>query len=488
MQTVSVSTDYSRPLKAAEASGGQDIGLERRLEQTPVHVACDNAADFPTLALLLANLRRLPIAIYVSPVNQSSLSSADLDALYECAAAIDPDRPVLIDPPPSHALRLAVGMDVTQADISAIPNGHGTRLRRRGHHLPGPQLEGSGLGRVLTAATLTAEAFKTIVGVDPAQHRLLHSVDFNPVTLRADGPLLPFNTIQDTALIGVGAIGTAIGLILRESGVEGALTAVDPERFETPNVTTYSLGGQHDAAANIPKTKLLSQQLPHIDVRPVEGTAQHFINEIDTGDAPMPSTVLSAVDSIQARHEVAKIYADVAFDGSTGGSAGTTIGLAEAVPEGPCLRCYYPRVPQQPGPSPEEQLSAMTGIDIAVLADGDRTLSADHLRDLSPTGQQLLRPHLGKPICGLARSLGLLDPKDTYRPSVVFASQQAATLVIGALIRRSNTKSTEFRDVEYDALFGPTVDMVAHRHPKADCACRTDALIIQRIRRCRRAS
>ncbi|MBV9723082.1 MAG: ThiF family adenylyltransferase [Mycobacterium sp.] len=482
-----MTTDYSRVVKAAAASGTDDDGVARRLEKTPVHITCDSSAQLPTLTLLLANLRRLPIVIHLSPINQSPIGRADLDALLECAAAIDPDRPVLLNQPPEDALRLHVGMGTTEADISAIPHGHGTRIRRNGHRFPGPPMQASGLGRVLTAAMLTAEAFKTIIGVHPSRHRLVHSLDFNPVTLQADGPMLAFDIIRDVALIGVGAIGSAIGLILRESGIEGALTAVDPEQLEPPNVTTYSLGSQQDAATGIPKTELLSQQLPHIDVLRVEGTAQDFIAKIDAGDAPMPTMVLSAVDSIQARHESAKIYADITLDGSTGGLAGTTIGLAEAVPEGPCLRCYYPSVPQHLRPSPEEQLSAMTGLDITVLADGNRTLSNDDLRGLSPTGHQLLGRHVGKPICGLARSLGLLASEDSYRPSAIFASQQAAALVVGAFILRNNSNSMALRDVEYDTLFGPLVGMTAQRHPITGCTCRQDGTMIQRVRRSRKS-
>jgi hypothetical protein len=481
-----MSTDYSRPLSVAYGSTADAVGLESRLQETAIMVTCDDRAHRSTLDVLVTNLRRLPVALHLPSRGSAALSSTDLEQMIANAAEIDRDRPILLDLPHTPSLHLHVGANPCGAHISAIADGHGTRLRRRGQPFPVGLTRGTGLGSALTAATLTAEAFKEIVGVLPNRHRSHEKFDFNPITLGADGPVLPFPTLDDTALIGSGAIGTAIALILRESGTEGTMTVVDPESFDLPNVMTYSLGTRRDADSALHKTELLARELPRIDVRRVEGTAQDLINRIDDGSATMPLTVLGAVDSVQARHEIAKIYADLVLDGSTGGTAGSAVGLVEAVPDGPCLRCYYPSVPKATGPSPEQQLSDMTGLPITVLADGGRALSAEDIRDLQPEGSRLLAKHLGKPICGLARTLGLTGPDDTFRPSAAFVSQQAAALVVGALVARVNSNVERLRDIEYDALFGPTDAMVAHRRERLRCSCQTDKRLIEQIRNSRR--
>jgi hypothetical protein len=477
-----VSTDYSRPVRLALASTANAAGLERRLQQTTIVTTCHDRAHLPTLAVLLANLRRLPVHLHFLFDSRDGLTDADVEVLVASAADLDPDRPLhLGDPQASPTLRLHVGPTTYQADISAAPDGHGVRLRRHGQQFPARSAVGTGLGCVLTAAVLTAEAFKEIVDVHATRHRRHDVFDFNPVTLEMDGPDLPFSVIEQSALIGGGAIGTAIGLIFRESRIEGSLTVVDPEIFEPPNVMTYSLGSHQDAVACVHKTRLLERELPNMDIHPVEGTAQDFINQIDQGIAPMPHTVLGAVDSVQARHEITKIYAPLTLDGSTGGITGTTIGLAEAAPHGPCLRCYYPKLPDLTTPSAEQHVSDKTGLSIELLADGDHVLSPDDLEHLPLDGARMLAPHLGKPVCGLARTLGLIGSEDAYRPSAAFVSQQAAALVVGAMIARTNGRVDRLRDLEYDALFGPCGTMIDHRRPNSSCRCQTDSDIIARV-------
>lgn len=483
-----MNTDYSRPLKLAHHSTADAAGLESRLHQTAVVVTCDDRSHLSTLSVLLCNLRRLPIDLFIGSASRGALTDADLETLIGLAGEIDPERPIRIGEPPALAtLRLHVGPSSRFADISAVPDGHGVRLRRRGLAYPSQIALGSGLGSVLTAAVLTAEAFKEIVGVHARRQHRQTLLDFNPVTLRADGPELPFTTVEHSALVGAGAIGTAIGLIFRESGVEGSLTVVDPEVFEGPNVATYSLGRRQDATERLHKTQLLMRELPRMDIRAVKGTAQEYINLLDQGKSPVAQIVLGAVDSIEARHQISKIYAPLTVDGSTGGITGTTIGLAEATPTGPCLRCYFREPPAATTPSVEQRLSAETGLDINLLADGDHVLSTEDVEHLSADGVRLLTPHVGTPICGLARTLGLTGVEDNYRPSAAFVSQQAAALVVGALIARTNGLASRLRDLEYDAMFGPGRSMIDYRRADASCSCQTDSVIIERVRDHRRA-
>lgn len=477
-----MNADYSRPLSVASGTAADAAGLESRLERTTIAVTFDHHAHAPTVANLVTNLRRLPVTVYLQADSSDALMAADIESVIAAAAGIDPSKPVHAgSPPTTPTLHLHVGANQSRADIAAVPDGHGTRMRRRGHQFPSGLTAGTGLGSVFTAAVLTGEAFKDIIGVHPARHRVHNLFDFNPVTLGPDGPDLPFTTIENTALIGAGAIGTAIGRILRQSGIEGAMTVVDPETFDLPNVTTYSLGTRDDAAAALHKTKLIARELPNLDVFRVEGTAQDFINTIDNKEVPMPRIVLGAVDDIPARHQIAKVYAALTLDGSTGGAAGTTVSLKEAVPNGPCLRCYYPTAPEITGPSPEEQLSQMTGLRIELLADGNHILSTDDIDDLPLEAVQMLTEHLGKPICGLARTLGLTGHAEAYRPSAAFVSQQAAALVVGALIARSNDRINQLRDLEYDTLFGPDAEMVDRRLSARGCGCQRDTRIIQQV-------
>lgn len=211
--------------------------------------------------------------------------------------------------PGAGTLHIAIGTTHLTADISAIADGHGVRLRRRGHAFPQMMNPASGLGAVVTAAVLTAEAFKTFVSVAPNRHRLLDRVDFCPVTLGEPETAVSVPALDGAALIGGGAIGTAIALILRALYVRGSLLVVDPATYDEPNVSTYSLGSRDDATAEIDKVELIKRELPQIAVRPLKGTANDLIRVIDNGDEQLPDIVFGAVDSVDARHEIARLPA-----------------------------------------------------------------------------------------------------------------------------------------------------------------------------------
>jgi hypothetical protein len=217
------------------------------------------------------------------------------------------------------------------------------------------------------------------------------------------------------------------------------------------------------------------------------GTVQDFLEAIDSATTPWPKIVLGAVDNIPARHDLQRIYADLTLDGSTGGQAGTTLALREGLPTGPCIRCYYPNPAPQNQISAEQRLHQLTGLPMERIARGQDSLAQTDLDDLSLDSRQLLAPYLGKPVCGLANLIGLVgNTDDTYRPSAAFVSQQAAALVVGALIARQTGITTGgMRDIEYDARYGPNVDLTCHRKPRSNCACQTDPDLIEQIRQTR---
>ena len=90
----------------------------------------------------------------------------------------------------------------------------------------------------------------------------------------------------------------------------------------------------------------------------------------------------------------------------------------------------------------------MTGLDTGLRVDGDHVLSPEDLEHLPAEGVQMLIPHVGESICGLARTLGLIGVEDGHRPSAACVSQQDAALVVGALIARMNGMVGRMRDLE----------------------------------------
>lgn len=481
-------TDYSRGLRlAGTAARTDEQGLRERLEATRIHITAetDQPAIDQALMVLIADLRRLPVQLSFDPRGtHAPVPDALVAELEATADGIDADHRVRIGRALSGSLHIHLGPHPpATAAISATPDGHGVRMRRRGHPYSRLNAPGTGLGAVETAATLTAEVFKTITGLPANTYAELQRLDFCPAALD-DAPgtvTAPLPRIEHTALIGCGAIGTGIALIFKLLAATGNLTVVDHELFDDPNVTTYSLGTRHDAATKKPKVKLIAEHLPDLDIFDVHGTAQDLIDRIDAGTAPWPHLVLGGLDSIEARHDIQRIHADLTLDGSTGGQAGTTLVLHEAAPYGPCQRCYYPRA--RHAVSAEQRLHENTGLPLELIAHGDQQLTSAHLAARTPEHQALLAPHLGKPICGLSRISALTGRFEDYRPSAAFVAQQAACLVVGAMIARTSGQTTgRMRRVEYDTRFGPRPDMIDARRPNPTCTCQTESDLISQIR------
>lgn len=489
-----MTTDYSRTLRLAErASSSTQSPLRARVEEQHVLVTLDpdEAATFTTARVLVANLRRLPVKLTLDPdAGDRPLTADERADLVDVAADIDPDLPLHLGLGLAlgYTVHLHVGTGPTTAALRGVPDGHGTQLRPAGHTFLAQRSNGTGLGAVVTAAMLTAEAFKVVVDIRAGRHSPARPIDFCPVSLASPDAAGPMSvpTLDKVALIGVGAIGTAITFILRELQAQGELTVVDPQIFDDPNVTTYSLGSIHDAAEAIPKVDLVARELPLVQVTPIHGTAQDLIDAIDAGRAPMPEVVLGAVDSIEARHEIARIHASHTFDGSTGGAAGTTLSLAESNPHGPCLRCYYP-VTQPSGPSAEQRLADLTGLPLQRIARGQEPITEDDVALVTTEHRAAVEALLGKPICGLGKALALTGVDDAFSPSASFVAQQAAALVVASLIRHANGTSTGTVDLQYDALFGPRENMVDARRPSPGCRCQNDE-IIQQVRDRRRGT
>lgn len=479
---------------AATAAGADAVTLRETMSAAHVHLTAD--PDIPgvlaALSVTVADLRRLPYQLSLDPAGGTTpIPDAVLTDLQTLTAGIDPCRPLRIMAAPTACLHIHLGVQPPSgAAFSGVPDGHGVRLRHRGHPFPTLNAPASGLGAVLTAASVTAEVFKLTTGLRPGTFGTAPTLDFCPVTLGAEPGMMTdtLSEITSTALVGAGAIGTGITLILSSMGTTGELTVVEPEFFEPPNVTTYSIGTRHDADERMHKTRLVRRYLPRMDVTMIPHTAQGFINAIDDGTEPWPRTVLGAVHSIEARHEIQRIHADLTLDGSTGGPAGTTLALHEGVPQGPCIRCYYPQATVSAGPSAEQRLHEATGLPLQRIARGDDLITDFDLDGLSAHHRAALLPYVGIPVCGVSSLMGLtINDADDFQPSAAFVAQQAACLVIGAMIARLTGYTTgAMRHVEYDARFGPWYEMTTSRRSRPACTCQTDAELIARVRAHRR--
>ncbi len=474
-------------LLAAGASGTVEGELYQRITQSSVAVSVD--PDCPgasaTALTLVDTLRRLPATL---SLERTGLPAHLVHELVAAAEAVDRDRELQVRPSPAGAIRIHVGPHNPGAAIRVVPEGHGAHLLLDSTATVRPTRSPSGLGCVLAASFAAGRTFVELAAVTPTRFRTRPHTAFCPVTLSGDlsaAPDVPPDAVADLGILGAGAVGTAVGRILSLCELQGHLLIADRQSFATENLGTYSLGTAADADAATAKTRILRRSLPSWDVSCFDSDIADLPAQIDSGNYRWPHTVITALDTVQARRDAQRLWPDHLIDA---GTSDTVAGIHDLSPDGPCMNCIYPI--DTAGPSAEARLAERTGLDAAYLAEGQEPLDAAVLEGLTREVRETLRPLVGQPRCGIAHAIGLssLDAAG-YQPAIPFVAQQAACLAIGRTFARVSGLTSPALVVQYDTLLGPHLLHTDGRRPQADCYCQGAAGRVRSVRqeRARRA-
>lgn len=476
--------DHSRVARlAAAASEQSEEKAIERLDRKCVHVSFEPQLPGAWLAFRVAitTLRRMPGRVHIDP---RGTTRAQKRWLEEAIGGIDPDRGFQVgEEPPIGAIHLHIGTRCpSPAAIRAVPDGYGVHVARDSGVVLVQARPGHPLGSVVTAAFGVGEAFKDAAPVVEGRRQDHAHLTWCPVSLSADltaAPMLDRLQRVRLALAGCGAIGTAIALILSELAAEGEIQLMDRQTFGAENIPTYSIGGRSDLGrrkVDVAEDALRAKWT--VTVR--HGDLESLVDDVDQGRIAWPRLVLTGLDSVPARHAVQRLWPDRIIDAATGG---TVVGLHDAVAgAGPCLMCFFPGGGQV---SAETRVAELTGLSVDVMG-RDGVLREEDIAQLEPDKRMRLAPHLGKPICNLAKALGLIEGAGDFQAAVTFVAMQAACLSIGRLIA-TQAGMTMANFVQYDSLIGPGQDIVEHRKPDRACHCQEKATRIARIRATRAA-
>lgn len=479
----SFETDHSRGLLLAEGVTRAPKGsLEHQLEDSLVAVTVDPHVPqaILTARVLLTTLRRGPGQLVL---DRHGLRARDVETIEREVWAIDPQRPLRVERHSTRksTVRLHIGATGPNGAIRLMPEGCGAHVAGARSARINPSRPGNPLGAVFTAALGAAEAFKHCASVVPDRRVLHRHLRFCPVSLSSDlaaAPQLSSPVHLSLALVGVGAIGTGIALILGELGAQGHVLAVDPQHFEPENLGTYSLGGHQDVVSSVLKVDLARRALPEVDVQVFAERVEKLPDAIDAGRVPWPRIILAALDSPESRRQTQRIWPDRLIDAATGE---TMLGLRDYAHQvGPCMYCVFP--PGRDG-SGVEGVAEHLGLPAELLAQGEEILKAEHLETLDGRKREALLPYVGKPICGLAHAAGLTDlDAQGFMPSVPFVSLQAACLAVGRLIGSQAEMSHQPNLVQYDGLCDPRAATLEHMKPRTDCYCQSRGDVVSAVR------
>ena len=479
--------EHSRALRLAEqATGLAQPRLKRRLDDSTVVISVD--ADMPmsrlTARVLVATLRR---GLGNLVLNPDGLPSELVDELERTALSIDQTRPLRIERRQDGATtRVHIGTDAPGGVIRVVPDGYGAHIAGVPSAVIRLARPANGLGAIYAAALGAAEVFKHTAGV-VSRRRVMHRhLRFCPVSLSTDlsaAPDIDERTL-DLTVIGLGASGTGIALILGELPLDGRIVAVDRQRFAPENRGTYSLGGWADVAAAPWKVDLAMTSLSRFSVTPFHEPVEQLIAAVDAGLVPWFPTVLTALDSSAGRREAQRLWPDRLIDAATGD---TMLGIHDhRHGVDPCMMCVFPA--NGGGPSGADQIANRLGLSTDLLAHADTLLSEEHLTGLDDEQRRVLEPHLGTPMCGLAHATGLTDIDDDYQPSVPFVSLQAACLSMGRLLGALQGVPVAANLVQYDGLFGPQTATRESMRSRPDCMCSVRSTAITQVRTIRAAN
>ena len=478
---MSQSLEHSRVLLLGTRSSDiPESELESALNRsvTAVTIQGDSSGAIETAALLLGMLRRMPGHVVIV---DRSLPPGIASELARSVDRIAPDNPVSVRSaePKDATARIHVGATGHGPNaIRVVPEGYGAHLLADPAETLAVSRSPNRLGCMFAAALGASEAFSANAQVRPHRRRQATHISFCPVSLTSDlyaAPDLTARTL-DLALVGCGAIGTAMAVIISGLPFTGRLLAADRQVFQLENVGTYSLGTMDEVHNRVPKVNVVEACLHGFEVIAVHGELADLPGLATAGSIPWPKLMLCGLDSPEARRTAQRLWPDRLFDAATGD---TTVGVHDTYPTGPCIECVFPL--NTGGPSALERLADATGLSISILGRDEPLTEAD-LVGVPLDKRQRLLEHIGAPKCALAKAYGLTDlGADGYRPSVAFVSAQAACLGVGALIAHliGIERPTLF---QCDALRGPHLAIAEHLVPRPDCYCQRHRTRVAAVR------
>lgn len=145
-------------------------------------------------------------------------------------------------------------------------------------------------------------------------------------------------------IVGCGALGTVAANNLSRAGV-GHITIIDRDFVELSNLQRQMLFEEDDLGE--PKALAAAKRLnainSEIEIAPIVADLNHTNVQEILKDA---SVVLDATDNIQTRMLVNDVCVQNGISWIYTGAIGTSGMIMNLLPDGPCLRCLYPNIPQ----------------------------------------------------------------------------------------------------------------------------------------------
>lgn len=351
---------------------------------------------------------------------------------------------------------------------------------------------------LLAASFGVGEVFKRVYGLSPDKAPLMEDAAFSlfefSTSPAGHGPCLPASiSLPDTLVLGAGAIGNGLVLLLSQLPLIGRVLVMDKQNFGVENFGTCTLLDSSDWLGSS-KAKMLAgwlKEQSHLEVEGMTTTIENalsgtaFSNKIDL--------VINGLDDIDARRAVQKLWPSLLVDGAINSAGAAVVTHSIHNKKFACLRCTFPALDE----NHIDQQAKATGLNPNSLAgDQHRQITDEDIDLAEESSREWLRgqQRLGRTICstistGIAENLGLKLAKG-FRPSVPFVATASAALVIAQVLRNLSWPHEPFiHEFQFSSLFVGTATAVkVGRLADPGCECTKNATVIDALVARRRAS
>ena len=367
------------------------------------------------------------------------------------------------------------------------------RCSSAGTSLPAACSQANPIAALMAASLGVTEVFKRVYGVPQDVAPPCGLVEFSLYELSTSptglGPELPQTIhLADTVLIGGGAIGNGLVLLLSQLSLQGRLHIIDKQAFGDENLGTCCLLDDLVWLSQ-PKAVQLATWLDKRSGLEVTGE-QALIRDARAGEvvkAMAVDLVLNGLDDVHARHDAQLMWPSIMVDGGINAVGAAVVTHRLDRPQGACLRCTFQlllvdgRVAQ----------SKATGLSFESLhGDHGRLLTETDVDGADEAHKPWLRERLqkGRTVCstivdGQARAALGVTLAAGFKPSVPFVATASAALVIAQALR-----SLLYPRDRYVQLFqmanlflGPLASAGVLTLADVKCECTTQRSIILRV-------
>lgn len=375
---------------------------------------------------------------------------------------------------------------------SILANGWVARCTSGCKPLPAGCEQANPLSCMLAASFGVTEVFKRVYGVPREKAPLMEDAAFSLFQLSTSfdglGPQLPASiSVPDTLLLGGGAIGNGLALLLSQLPLTGHLLVIDKQDFGDENYGTCTLLNLATWLGQ-PKAEMLGKWLDERSGLNVSGLKSTIEDALDKNllEGKQFDLVINGLDDIDARKAVQMLWPRLTVDGAINSAGAAVVTHSMTHRKFACLRCAF----DSPKKDHIRAQSDTTGLSRASLqGDPNRKITDEDIAAAAEAARPWLREQqrLGRTICSTmqaAQAAGLgLRLKDDFMPSVPFVATASAALVVAQVLRNLLWPDEKFVHVfQLASLFvGPETQIGVKRLASAECECTRHAGVIDRL-------